>query len=80
MKVQECLFIMSEQAKFSSQIDRELLAQLRKFAHEQERSISGVLTDAVREYLHRVRVRPAFRQAVDEVLDEHDELLSRLAK
>jgi hypothetical protein len=30
--------------------------------------------------IHRSQLRPAFREAMDEVLNEHAELLQRLAK
>ena len=66
--------------KFSSKLDEATLAKLRSHAKDTGRSIAAVLTEAVEEYLDRARVRPAFRSAVDEVLEEHDELLDRLAR
>jgi len=66
--------------KFSSQIDSESLDELRKLARETERSLSRLLTEAVQQYLHTARVRPAFASAVEEVLEEHNELLERLAR
>ena len=66
--------------KFASQIDEDVLAELKTYAQESQRSISGVLNEAVKEYLDRARVRPAFRDAVDQVFDENEELLRRLAK
>ena len=39
-----------------------------------------VVTEAVEEYLKRASVRPAFRSAMDEVLEDHAELLDRLAR
>lgn len=65
--------------KFSSQMEPETLAALRKYAEEENRSVSRVLTDAVKLYLDTVRVRPAFRSAVEETLRDHDELLRRLS-
>ncbi len=66
--------------KFSSTMEAEVLAELRTYAKASGRSISLVLTEAVVQYLAQVRVRPAFRQAADEILDEHSELLTRLAR
>lgn len=66
--------------KFSSKLDEAVLEELRGYAKESGRSIASVLTEAVEEYLARARVRPAFRSAVEEVLEEHDELLERLAR
>lgn len=71
---------MGDMVKFSSKLDEAVLSELREYAQDSGRSIASVLTEAVEEYLQRAKVRPAFRAAVDEVLDEHDELLSRLAR
>ncbi len=61
-------------------MDEPTLEDLRAYAKSTGRSISGVVTEAVGEYLKRASVRPAFRSAMDEVLEEHTELLNRLAK
>ena len=66
--------------KFATQIDENVLKDLKSFVRQSDRSISSVVTEAVAEYIHRARLRPAFRNAMDEVLDEHSELLKRLAK
>jgi uncharacterized membrane protein YheB (UPF0754 family) len=66
--------------KFATQIDEKVLNDLRSFVSQTDRSISSVVTEAVAEYLGRAQLRPAFRKAMDEVLDEHSELLERLAK
>ena len=71
---------MGKSEKFASQLDGELLRALREHADASGRSISALLDDAVREYLERTQVRPAFRAAMDEVLEDHDELLERLAR
>lgn len=71
---------MAEMTKFSSQLDREVLEQLRALAKESHRTLASVLNEAATEYLERVRVRPAFRDAAEEVMTEHDELLRRLAR
>lgn len=66
--------------KFATQIDEKVLKDLKSYVNETDRSISSVVTEAVAEYLQRSKVRPAFRKAMDEVLDDHQELLKRLAK
>jgi hypothetical protein len=71
---------MAKAEKFASQLDGELLRALREHAEASGRSISSLLDDAIREYLERVHVRPAFRSALNEVLQDHDELLERLAR
>lgn len=71
---------MGKTVKFATQIDDLVLSQLRQYAKTSGKSISSVVSEAVAEYLDRVRVRPAFRQAADEVVAQNEELLSRLAK
>ncbi len=66
--------------KFATQIDEKALEDLRAYAKTTGRSISGVVTEAVGEYLKRASIRPAYRSAMDEVLTDHLELLDRLAK
>ena len=71
---------MAESVKFSSMMDARLLRGLRARAEETGQTLSAVLTEAAREYLERASVRPAFREATEEVLDQHAELLQRLAR
>lgn len=66
--------------KFATQIDEKVLKDLKTFAKSTDRSISKIVSDAVKEYIAKAQVRPAFRSAMDEVLEEHAELLQRLAK
>jgi len=66
--------------KFATQVDEKVLDELRAVAKETDTSLSRLVTEALAEYLQRVRVRPAFRAAMDEVVDEHAELLRRLAR
>ena len=66
--------------KFSSKMDSEVLENLRAHAAREGRTVSAVLTAAAEEYLERAALRPAFRKAAREVLDEHAELLERLAR
>ncbi len=66
--------------KFATQVDEAVLREVRATAKETGQSISKLVEDALVEHLRRVRVRPAFREAMAEVLDDHDELLKRLAE
>ena len=66
--------------KFATQLDETTLEELRSYSKTTGRSISSVVSEAVAEYLKRARVRPAFRDAMRETLDDHAELLKRLAK
>ncbi len=66
--------------KFATQLEETTLAELRAYAKSTGRSISSVVNEAVGEYLQRSQLRPAYRSAMDEVLDDHADLLDRLAK
>lgn len=66
--------------KFATQIDAKVLEDLKAFAKQTERSISKVVNEAVKSYIEKAQVRPAFKSAMDEVLDDHAELLKRLAR
>ena len=76
---EHCLEAM-KLVKFATQVDEKVLDELRAVAKETDTSLSRLVTEALAEYLQRVRVRPAFRAAMDEVVDEHAELLRRLAR
>ena len=66
--------------KFSSKMNKDVLAKLRDYAEATDRSISTIVSEAVAEYLSRIEIRPVFRNAVDEVIKENEELLRELAK
>lgn len=66
--------------KFATQIDEKVLRDLKSYVKAADRSISSVVNEAVAEYLERSKVRPAFRNAMEEVMSDHAELLKRLAK
>jgi len=66
--------------KFSSKMDSKVLNSLRAHAEREGRTVSAVLTAAAEEYVERAAIRPAFRKAARQVLDEHADLLERLAR
>lgn len=71
---------MAATVKFSSKMDAKVLKGLRAHAEREGRTLSAVLTAAAEQYLQRAAIRPAFRSAARDVLDEHAELLERLAR
>jgi predicted transcriptional regulator len=66
--------------KFATQIDEDVLRELKVFAEASDRSISKIVTDAISEYLKKAQVRKVFRSAMNEVIDDNEDLLERLAK
>jgi predicted transcriptional regulator len=73
-------YISMKAKKFATQLDEQVLKKLKRYAEASDRSISGIVSEAVAQYLDRAEVRPAFCSAMDEVLSENAELLKRLAK
>jgi hypothetical protein len=71
---------MGNKVKFATQIDEKVLKDLKKYVDNSEQSISSIVSLAIAEYIDRARLRPAFRDAMEEVMEEHAELLDRLAK
>lgn len=65
--------------KISSKVEENTWNELRKFASESHQSISGLLTEAIRDYLRRRRVRPDVLSHLDDSMAEHEELGRRLA-
>jgi predicted transcriptional regulator len=66
--------------KISSKVDEAIWNQLRALAQESHQSISGLLTDAIREYLIRRQVRPEVLGHLDDSLQANVELGRRLAE
>lgn len=67
-------------AKFATQVEVGVLKELRTYAKIADKSLSRLVTEALSDYLKKARIRPAFKDAMEEVLAENEELLSRLAK
>ena len=66
--------------KISSKVDEAVWRELRLLAEETHASISGLLTEALREYLRRRRVRPEVLKHLEDSMGEHEELGRRLAE
>lgn len=63
--------------KISSKVDDTAWKELRELARESHQNISGLLSEAIREYVHRWRVRPVVLKHLEESITEN-ELLGRL--
>jgi len=66
--------------KISSKVDKSTWKDLKDLARESHQSISGLLTEAIREYIVRRRVRPAVLRHLDSSIAENEELGRRLAE
>jgi predicted transcriptional regulator len=66
--------------KVSSKVDERVWEELKALASESDRSISGLLTEAIREYLARRRVRPAVLRHLQDSMAENEKLGRLLAE
>jgi predicted transcriptional regulator len=66
--------------KVSSKVDESAWQDLKDLAEESHQSISGVLTEAIREYVTRRRVRPEVMRHLEDSLAANDRLGRLLAK
>ena len=66
--------------KISSKVEAQVWEDLRMLAKESHQNVSGLLTEAISDYVHRRRVRPAVLDHLADSMDENDELGHLLAK
>lgn len=66
--------------KISSKVDEQVWAELRAMADETHQSVSGLLTEAVREYLARRRVRPEVMNHLERSIADNRRLGELLAR
>lgn len=66
--------------KISSKIDESAWADLKSLAQDSHQSISGLLTEAVQDYVRRRRVRPDVLRHLEESIKKNEELGRRLAE
>ncbi|MFN2441597.1 MAG: hypothetical protein ABR517_02830 [Thermoanaerobaculia bacterium] len=66
--------------KISSIVEEAAWDDLRAVAEESNQSISGVLTEAIREYVQRRRIRPDVLRHLDDSIADNEELGRLLAR
>ena len=66
--------------KISSQVEEAEWAALQDIARETHQSISGLLTEAITDYVRKRRLRPVVLDHLEESMDENEELGRRLAQ
>jgi predicted transcriptional regulator len=66
--------------KISSKIDEAEWRALQALARESHQNISGLLTEAVRDYVRRRRVRPEVLTHLEASIEDNRELGKRLAE
>ena len=66
--------------KISSKVEEKTWNELRAHARESNQSVSGLLTEAIDEFLRRRRVRPEVLGHLEDSIRENRELGRRLAE
>ncbi len=66
--------------KISSKVEEQVWEELRQLAKESHQNVSGLLTEAISDYLQRRRVRPVVLEHLSDSMTENDELGHLLAK
>ena len=60
--------------EYISTVGEGCIRELRALADESNRSISGLLTEAIREFVQRRRVRPVVRRHPEDSLKDNERL------
>jgi len=71
---------MSEPIKISSKVESAVWEELRKLSEESHQSIAGMLTEAIRDYVRRRRLRPEVLGHLEDSIADNRELGRRLAE
>ena len=66
--------------KISSKVDEDTWNELKALAKESHQNVSGLLTEAIRDYLLRKRIRPVVLKHLEDSIAENEELGKLLAK
>jgi len=66
--------------KISSKVEESVWEDLKNLADESHTNISGLLTEAIREYLERRRIRPVVLGHLDDSIAENEKLGRLLAR
>ena len=66
--------------KISSKVDEEVWQEFKALAEESHQNISGLLTEAIRDYLRRRRVRPEVLGHLDDSIHANEKLGRLLAR
>jgi len=66
--------------KISSKVEEQVWLELKELAQDSHQNVSGLLTEAIRDYLRRRRIRPAVLEHLAESMRDNEELGHLLAK
>jgi len=75
-----CYFAFMTKIKISSKVEQREWEALQALAVESNQSISGLLTEAVSEYVRKRRLRPKVLAHLEDSIVENEELGKLLAR
>jgi hypothetical protein len=66
--------------KISSKVEESVWEDLKALAADSHQNVAGLLTEAIREYVQRRRVRPEVLKHLDDSIAENEKLGRLLAE
>ena len=66
--------------KISSKVEQKEWEALQSLTRESQQSISGLLSEAVADYVRKRRLRPVVLSNLEDSMNENEELGHRLAR
>ena len=66
--------------KISSKVEEKVWKDLKDLAEESHQNVSGLLTEAIEEYVQRRRVRPIVLQHLEDSIELNETLGELLAR
>ncbi len=66
--------------KISTKVDEAAWNALKSLAKESHQSISGLLSEAVKDYVRKRRIRPEVLAHLEDSIEQNEELGRRLAE
>jgi predicted transcriptional regulator len=66
--------------KISSKVEEQVWEDLKLLAKESHQNVSGLLSEAISDYVHRRRVRPVVLDQLADSMDDNEALGHLLAK
>lgn len=66
--------------KISSKVEEKAWNDLKDYAHQSHQSISGLLTEAITDFLRRRRIRPVVMDHLEKSMNENEDLGRFLAQ
>lgn len=66
--------------KISSKVEQSEWRALQALARESHQSIAGLLTEAIRDYVRKRRLRPVVLSHLEDTITENEDLGRRLAE